>query len=258
MGKGPSPSLIAFKALSLCDDLSATERRLLAALIEHFNRKTSRCDPSIDRLVVLLGINRRTIFRALKSLAAKGYVLRIRHGGPSHRNRYVPNWAFYATIVQRWKEQFEAASRSRCAPQMSPSPGPSSHLADGERVTQTCSHKLSDQTLSGTRRPAAPPRPVTRDAENPARNLYSTNGTTPRVLAPSSYDVARDCAERRWSLELQNLVAVDESLNAIVADKMTTELRLEATEAEFRHRGAGVALVLSRLNLHRSVSGSGQ
>lgn len=37
MPSGPSPKFIAFKALCLCEGLNATERRVLAALIEHFN-----------------------------------------------------------------------------------------------------------------------------------------------------------------------------------------------------------------------------
>ena len=44
MRAGPSNTFIAFKAISLADDLSGTEKRVAAAIIDHFNRKTAQCD----------------------------------------------------------------------------------------------------------------------------------------------------------------------------------------------------------------------
>ena len=253
MGKGPSPSLIAFKALSLCDDLIATQRRVLAALIEHFNRKNGRCDPSIDRLVVLLGINRRTVFRALNSLVTKGYVVRFRHGGLNHRNRYVPNWPFYAAILKKWDEQFTAASSARRATEMSPSQGRRCHLADGPSVTQTSLNNHIEQTSERHRKCTSATPPISSARKGPANHQFAERAQQ-RILTPSSRDAARDAAERRWNLELQAFLKGDEPLTALVTDMMTSELMLAATEAELVARGAGLPVVVAEL---RRVQGRG-
>jgi len=191
VGKGPSPSLIAFKALSLCDDLIATQRRVLAALIEHFNRKNGRCDPSIDRLVVLLGINRRTVFRALNSLVTKGYVVRFRHGGLNHRNRYVPNWPFYAAILKKWDEQFTAASSARRATEMSPSQGRRCHLADGPSVTQTSLNTPSCASSSSSSSCSEKP---TGEGAALARSPLLSNGSSRARQSASSLRRSRRTA----------------------------------------------------------------
>jgi DNA-binding MarR family transcriptional regulator len=103
MPTGPSDSLIAFKIICLCDDLSPTTRRVAAALIEHFNRRTGRCDPSHARIAALLGVDRRTVIRAIRELSKKGYVVRTRHGGFNHRNSYAPCWAFFRKRQDMWR-----------------------------------------------------------------------------------------------------------------------------------------------------------
>ena len=62
--------LIAFKSISLAPDLSVTEKRVASALIDHFNRQTTQCDPSLDTLAILLGIHRRTVIRSVNRLGA--------------------------------------------------------------------------------------------------------------------------------------------------------------------------------------------
>ena len=63
--------LIALKVINLHPDLSNSARRVAGALIDHFNRKTGQCDPSISRLAKLLGINRATVIRATNDLASE-------------------------------------------------------------------------------------------------------------------------------------------------------------------------------------------
>ena len=248
MKKALSPSLIAFKALSLCDDLIATRRRVLAALIEHFNRQNGRCDPSVDRLAALLGINRRTVFRALKSLVVKGYIVRYRHGGLQHRNQYVPNWPFFIAIVEKWDEQFRAASRARLATDVSPSRRQSGHLAGGPSVTQTFSDNHAKQTLESIRKKNA------SEVRNGTTGGHSAGQPARRLLSPTSRDASQDAAERRWNRDLQLFLKGDERLTAVTVDMMTPELMRAATDAEFVARGAGLPVVLAAL---RRVQGEG-
>lgn len=60
---------------------------LLITLAYHYNSKTGRCDPSIERLSVMLGMHRATIFRALEVLAAQDLVHWDKRKGTS--NKYI-------------------------------------------------------------------------------------------------------------------------------------------------------------------------
>ena len=57
----PIETLLALKAMNVAPDLRANDRRVGAALIEHFNRRTGQCDPSLERLACLLEISTHTI-----------------------------------------------------------------------------------------------------------------------------------------------------------------------------------------------------
>src|SRR5216684_2277831 len=65
MQTGPSDTFVAHKAISLAEDLTGTEKRVAATIIDHFNRKTGRCDPALGSIARLLGLGRRTIIRAV-------------------------------------------------------------------------------------------------------------------------------------------------------------------------------------------------
>ena len=73
---------LALKAICLTDKLTGTEKRFAVALLDHFNRKTGRCDPSYETLAKLLGVNRRTV----GSRNNKGRQDRIFYDGPARRN----------------------------------------------------------------------------------------------------------------------------------------------------------------------------
>jgi hypothetical protein len=68
---------MALKMLALCEDLTVTERRVGAALLDHRNHRTGRCDPGLDTLSRELGINRRTVIRASAALEKRGLVASI-------------------------------------------------------------------------------------------------------------------------------------------------------------------------------------
>jgi len=82
--------LLAFKALALADDLKGNERRVGCVLIDHFNRRTRQCDPSLETLAVLAGISRRTAIRSVNALVNRGYFIRTnrcRDIGEARRDR---------------------------------------------------------------------------------------------------------------------------------------------------------------------------
>src|SRR5262249_14660204 len=118
----PSDTFIAHKAINLSDDLSGTEKRVGAAIIDHFNRKTGQCDPSLDSIAKLLGVSRRPVIRAVGALVQKGYFAKTRHGGHFHRNSYMPLWSRFLAREAKWNERRKSASRKFASADVAPLP----------------------------------------------------------------------------------------------------------------------------------------
>src|SRR4051812_42403617 len=116
----PLDITIAYKTISLVEGLTATDRRIAGAILDHFNQRTSQCDPSLARISKLLAISTRTVIRSMKRLVAAGLFRSKRHGGRSHRNSYEPVWPRFRELEAQWKARFGADKRARQA-EMSPS-----------------------------------------------------------------------------------------------------------------------------------------
>jgi hypothetical protein len=133
----PLDILIAFKSISLAPDLSVTEKRVASALIDHFNRQTTQCDPSLDTLAILLGIHRRTVIRSVNHLVSLKYFRRIRHGGNFHRNFYQPLWPRFREVEAEWKIRRLNHSQRFREGKLSLWQGQPVHPAGGKIGTQT-------------------------------------------------------------------------------------------------------------------------
>jgi hypothetical protein len=90
--------LIAFKVTALSDKLNSTEKQVAAALIDSYNRRTGRCDPSLETMAVWLGKSRRTVIRAVDRVVKLKFFRKIRHGGNNHCNSYEPQWDYYRAV----------------------------------------------------------------------------------------------------------------------------------------------------------------
>ncbi len=82
----------ARKALGLLPGLGNAAKLVGAALLEHVNRKTGRCDPSIGTLMRVSGLSERSVYRAIEQLDRLGLILRHSHASFGHRNAYAPQW----------------------------------------------------------------------------------------------------------------------------------------------------------------------
>src|SRR4029079_7038812 len=94
----PLDILMALKAIGLSQSLKNSDRQIASALLDHFNRRTGQCDPSLGRLAGLGGVSTRTVMRSLARIEAAGLFRRIRHGGHLNRNSYEPDWARFSAI----------------------------------------------------------------------------------------------------------------------------------------------------------------
>ena len=100
--------LFAHMALGLAPGLSSAAKRVGAALLDHYNRKTARCDPSVERLARLLGVDEKTIRRATNDLVAKGMFKKSSHGGRHNTAAYSPNWTCFRLIIADWNARMKS------------------------------------------------------------------------------------------------------------------------------------------------------
>jgi predicted transcriptional regulator len=218
-------SLIALKLLNFMSHLRPSDRRVMALIIEHFNRGNSRCDPGLNRLATLLGISRRTVIRAVKRLENVGLVRKVRHGGTSHKNRYEPNWMRFAEFGRGWDQRLGRDRRARAA-EMSPSNGHQSHSESDSRVLQTCRSNLHDSTYRDS-------RPRIKDS-------------TP---IPSSRNASQIESERRWSADLhQHFKSMPITYGEII-ERIDPATQAAATNAELKRRGAGIEYIFRHFKL---------
>jgi hypothetical protein len=238
-------------------ELTGTDKRIAAAILEHFNRKTGQCDPSLGRITRLIGVSRRTVIRSLSALVRAGIFYVVRHGGRSQRNSYGPAWLRFRELDALWRARFRGESSTLDGSKTSPETGQTCHVARDELGTQTFLTNQSKETRSDTpssskeqptERTVRKGQPTNeeerRDEPGPVRS-GSTKGR--QVPLP-----AHTAAERRWNSELLQRYSARPNVYAAIIDAITPDLQGEATEAELRRPGAGLALVLKQLQL-RSV-----
>jgi hypothetical protein len=123
MSKKPSASLIAHKAINLAGDLSASEKRVAAVLVDCFNFKTHQCDPALNTVAKLLRLSRRTVIRAISALVLKGYLRKKTHGGYFHRNSYEPIWSRFQLDEENWVTHRKQSRYQKSVPDVTLSEG---------------------------------------------------------------------------------------------------------------------------------------
>jgi len=233
----PLDTLLALKAISLAPGLTENDRRVAAVLLEHFNRRTSQCDPGIERIAGLVGVSTRTVIRSTQRLETVGLFRKTRHGGHFNRNSYEPVWSRFQEVEVAWRARFNDVARLR-ATKVSPAQRQPCHLGDDSLVTQTCRSNLPKETYS---------KRLSGEGNKEGGNLVGRLATR---LGNRSADAARAEAERRWTDALHmQFVAMPVTYGEVI-EAIDLAMMEAATEAEMRRRGAGLAYVLNKLKLH--------
>jgi hypothetical protein len=230
----PLDTLLAIKVLGLVEGLGANDRRVAAILIEHFNRKTGRCDPGIARISELLGISERTVIRANQRLEASGLFRKVRHGGYGNRNSYQPVWSRFAEYQASWQAKMQYRSKSRMTASSS-AMRQGCHIQHDNAVTQTYSTNPSQLTCSS----GLPKKQVNESNARPIASLSSKGSSA----------AARDEAERRWNRELDERFRSKPVTYAEIIEAITPAIQNAATDAELKRRGAGIACIIKELKL---------
>jgi predicted transcriptional regulator len=236
MRKRPLDTLLGFKALSLAGGLNENDRRVGATLLEHFNRKTGRCDPSIGRIARLLDIDTRTVIRSVRHLEDAGLLRKHRHGGNLNRNQYEPVWLKLSELEAAWNARFKGFS---VPTGRSPSRGQGCHLGSDSPVTQTYpSNNLPNATCSGS-------HPSRSNRTPPSSN--SALAITPSTTRSST--AMRSAAERRWNDQLLRRFASQPLTFADIVKGIDSAIQEAATDAELARPGAGFTYIMEALGV---------
>lgn len=240
-------------------------RRVAGAIIDHFNKRTGQCDPSIERLATLLGIDRATVIRATDALHELGFIEKLSHGGKAHRAAYLPNWERFRAIVEDWDARMKTgdAPNTPCRHTGTPADTPAPNVATlrrsrsqgcdvkGRKVaTQTLRSNPSKKPVEGERMATQAEKPRQQSPPQARKGLWNGKGQDAQRSmllsinggrSPSHEEAARAAAERRW---YANVHALGVQAEAEVLEWMTWDRQEATTMAEMQRRGGGIAFIL--------------
>lgn len=249
--------LFAHKALNMIAGLSANARRVAGAIIDHFNRKTGQCDPSVERLAKLLGIDRATVLRATAELCSGKFGLfqKASHGGKFNTASYVPCWELFRSVVTGWDDAMRADKRVKNVARTEPRTSQNCDVQRRKTATQTNLNNQSNKTLvvEPVETQAVKPSVSERTEAPQGLGKKSEQPRQRTMLLPlrggqqtSHTQAARSGAERRWYGALQGL---DGRLSMQIMQGLgeRPDVYEAATEAELQRKGAGLSYALKAL-----------
>ncbi|AWL93002.1 helix-turn-helix domain-containing protein [Bradyrhizobium ottawaense] len=273
--------LLAFKHIAMSELLNGTEKQFAVFLVDSFNRKTGRCDPSEETAAHILKCSTRTIIRAGNRLVEAKLFRKRKHAGNRHCNSYEPNWeAFrefehqYQLRRKKWAARFERPnlSPSHCQPCHSQtdtfgsSTCQSRHSQPDNDVIQTSSIN-SIEGMEPTNHISSTLQTDTRNEHLPRwnRSRLSDEGKASDAFGRHSGQrmsaaaaAAEGSATLRWNNDLLNEFRSTPTL-ALIVDAMDLPMQETATAAEMKQRGGGMAYIIEELVargvLYRSGAG---
>lgn len=236
----------AMKAIGLSEQLNAADKRVAFAILDHYNRRTGRCDPSRETLGKVLNVAERTISRANAKFTKTGLFKVIRHGGHYNCNSYEPNWQLYRTKESDWMRRRAACSRNFADQDVASHRGQNGPQTDDKPVNQT----LSTNTIQPTSTRNNAKSPVLDRPQLGRWNMPLAPAPSPRVFNPatSSAEAAKAAAEKRWNADLVDRYGKDPAVYGQFIEKLDPALQEAVTQAELQRRGSGLAYLLKTLS----------
>jgi hypothetical protein len=251
----PLDILLGFKAFGLARELKDSDRRVGCALLDHYNKKTTQCDPSLDTLAVLVGMSRRSVIRSVNRLVRLGFFRRARHGGNYHRNSYEPAWDRLRAVEAWWRNLRKMNSRRFRTQELASSQCQAEHPTGDAGVTQTNTINLSEETYSTQAVNNGHASTAANSAEKEAADVRKRpclarplRNETSKPTPPSSI-AALDAAERRWTRALQAKFLKVPDVYARVLDAIDRALQEEITLVERDKPGRAIFVLLERLRI---------
>jgi DNA-binding transcriptional regulator YhcF (GntR family) len=254
----PNDILFAHKALNIAPDLSAAARRVAGAIIDHFNKRTGQCDPSVERLARLTGLHEVTVKKATAEICAAGLFEKRSHGGKMHRAQYQPQWAKFQEIVAEWDAAMKEgapAQRSQTATLEAAQGSQTAPFEGSQTATQTLRSNPSNKPVEGNlgEKPVENvpvPAVLARQKRAGRKEGFARNQLN--LLLPisgtGSAAAARAGAEKRI---MSGLMALGDAAFSDAVDAISGEMHEAAVAAEMRRRGAGQASLAEALGMDK-------
>jgi hypothetical protein len=251
-------TLLAFKHIALSAQLSGAEKQFGTFLIDSYNQRTGRCDPSEETAAVILGKSKRTIIRAGNRLAALRLFTKRKHAGHNHCNSYQPNWEMFRELERAYHQRRKTHRNRFDRPKLSPLDCQGGHLSGDKAVTQTfpknnfqltCLDGVPNQKRTAGKR-------VGLSSESSSATASSSCNPTHqfRKHSWSSQQAAEAAAVRRWNKDLSDRFGFADTY-ALIVDALHPQLQKEATDAELSSKGGGISLILEKLAFLLSPAG---
>jgi hypothetical protein len=244
--------LLAFKHIALSEHLNGTEKQFAAFLVDSYNKKSGRCDPSEGTAAYILGKSKRTIIRAGNRLVAHKLFIRRRHAGNNHCNSYHPNWEMVRELERQFKDRRKQWAQRFERTKLSPSERQPCRSRDDNAVTQTSLMNNIQLTYVAA---AADSSNQQRAESNEVRvrnkekaSIRVDNALSPYLGPPSSRQAAEISAQRRWNNDLLDQFRSTPAY-AVIVEALDAPLQDAATKAELKRRGAGITSILQGLAL---------
>jgi len=232
--------LMGYKALALAPGLSGRACHVGAALLDHFNRKSGQCDPSQERLAVLLDMDKATVKRALAELCDDDgrdtgkLFARLPHRGKSHRTAYVPRWSRFDDILSRWSAKMVDVNGAV----LRPSAGASTGAELRPSQAQNCAID---------RRRTAPQTRLSNPMNKPlgvSTRQFALVDNTADGLSKWGDGPAWEAAHRRVNADLQKVDELEVRERGHLVDR---DGWARSIAAELRQRGAGIGALLAEI-----------
>lgn len=249
----PGDISIAHEALNHMMDLTRIEAAVAGVLLKHFNRKTGRCDPSVDRIAALLGVGRASVLRATSRLCTGDNRLfeKTSHGGHSHCASYAPRWSVFRAHVTGFEGRMALPTKDLKVSSVRLS---ESHPCDVEGITSDTETLLIN--------PPYEPYSVQQEAKGAREDVSRGKGSgkknglrkdrgwgssinpkvKPMVVSSPSHAEAKEAnALKRWN---EQAMALGERAYASIVEWMNDAREVEATEAEKDRPGGGLRYIV--------------
>jgi hypothetical protein len=250
--------LFAHKALNIVPGLSANARRVAGAIIDHFNKQTGQCDPSIGRLSRLLDIDDMTVTRATASLCSGEQPLfdKVSHGGRGHRASYAPRWDTFRQIVDDWDSRMKSgANTAKVRNSMRDLLPQECGTATRKTAEQTLRSNQSNKPVEAAalenreRKPQATgaaerQKGVRKKGDEPPRQGYMVHAIA-GGKGPSRREAAVAGAVRRID------VAMREKHGTAYDELTTPEILETAAQIDVKKRGAALQYLADALDANR-------
>jgi hypothetical protein len=238
--KQPDVLLCAYIAVALAPDLSGNARRVAGAILGHWNRRSGRCDPSVERIAGMLGIDRATVLRATAELCTGDARLfdKASHGGKGHRAAYAPRWEVLRAVVEDWNARMVSGAPAAKVAKVRRSTSQDCDVERRRTATQTYRRNLSKEPDAVSPSPPPPPQKArTRKPTGPVPG----QGWLLLPLPGSREQAAEQAAQKRV---MQDLRTIGAEVYAHVAAAATPDMLAEAAVSERQRRGSGAAALI--------------